>query len=63
MCVAKFDRNIHNLLLSLMHHTFILNNYFIFLQVENPSDTSNFDLFPRDLHDPEDEESGWDKDF
>lgn len=36
---------------------------FYVFQVTSPTDTSNFDIFPRDLHEPEDEVSGWDKDF
>ena len=31
--------------------------------VNNTSDSSNFDQFPRDTSVPTDENSGWDKDF
>ncbi|GIY38359.1 hypothetical protein CDAR_504751, partial [Caerostris darwini] len=33
------------------------------LKVSGPTDTGNFDTYPRTCEFPEDEESGWDKDF
>ena len=35
----------------------------MYLQVQGPSDTSNFDKYPRDEIVPGDEVSGWDKEF
>ena len=35
----------------------------MYLQVQGPSDTSNFDKYPRDEIVPGDEISGWDKEF